>query len=130
MIEKVINKQDQSTVRRALVLSGGAARGAYEVGALKALNEMGFQFDVVIGTSIGAVNAIFFAQQALDRLEQIWCKWRPRCLSRPTFWQVCRAWLSHKSSIFDPQPIEMLFRTELDLDKIHQSHTKVGFIIT
>jgi NTE family protein len=120
----------QRTFRRALVLSGGGARGAYEVGVLKALNEMGFQFDIVFGTSIGAINAIFFAQQAMDRLEEIWSGWRPKILSRPTFLQCCAAWLSHKWNVFDPEPIEALLRSELDLQKLHNSPTTAGFVIT
>lgn len=46
-----------------LVLSGGGAKGAYEVGVWQALNEAGLTGDVaaVSGTSIGAVNAALFA---------------------------------------------------------------------
>ena len=39
-----------------LVLSGGGAKGAYQVGALKALQELGTTIDVVAGASIGALN--------------------------------------------------------------------------
>ncbi len=41
----------------AFVLGGGGARGALQVGALRALLEAGFKPDLVVGTSIGAVNA-------------------------------------------------------------------------
>jgi NTE family protein len=41
----------------ALVLSGGGARGALQVGALRALFELGIKPDLLVGTSIGAVNA-------------------------------------------------------------------------
>lgn len=44
-----------------LVLEGGGARGSYEVGAYLALVEMGFKFDAIVGTSIGALNAALFA---------------------------------------------------------------------
>lgn len=40
-------------MKRALVLSGGGARGAYELGVWKAFNEIGITFDIVTGTSIG-----------------------------------------------------------------------------
>lgn len=42
-------------MKRALVLGGGGAKGAYEIGVWKALNELGEQFDLVCGTSIGAL---------------------------------------------------------------------------
>jgi NTE family protein len=61
----------------ALVLGGGGARGAFQVGALQALLEARVRPDFVVGTSIGAVNAAFLAvhgfdQQALDELEAAW----------------------------------------------------------
>lgn len=57
--------------RTALVLSGGGARGAYEVGVMSYLREelpvrLGFtpRFDIICGTSVGAVNAAFLASSA------------------------------------------------------------------
>jgi len=41
----------------AFVLGGGGARGALQVGALRALFEAGYQPDLLVGTSIGSVNA-------------------------------------------------------------------------
>ncbi|MBD5605504.1 MAG: cyclic nucleotide-binding domain-containing protein [Candidatus Eremiobacteraeota bacterium] len=57
--------------RRALVLSGGGARGAYEAGVVTALCERE-DFDIVCGTSIGAINAALTAQGATSRLREIW----------------------------------------------------------
>ena len=50
----------------AFVLSGGGAYGALQVGALRALFESGIQPDMIIGTSIGAINAAFLAVKGLD----------------------------------------------------------------
>jgi NTE family protein len=57
--------------RVALVLSGGGARGAYEAGVLSYLLEHiypklppGFEFDIVSGTSVGAIHAAFVASSA------------------------------------------------------------------
>lgn len=56
-----------------LVLSGGGARGAYEVGVLKYVREKlgrelpgGARFDIYCGTSVGAINACFMAATAAD----------------------------------------------------------------
>jgi NTE family protein len=54
----------------AFVLSGGVSRGALQVGALRALLETGFIPDLLVGTSIGAVNASFLAVRGV-RLETI-----------------------------------------------------------
>lgn len=45
-----------------LVLEGGGAKGAYQVGAYFALIEMGFNFSKIVGTSIGAFNGAMFCQ--------------------------------------------------------------------
>lgn len=61
---------------RALVLSGGSTRGALQVGALRALVERGFEFDLIIGVSIGSLNGVFFAHnpgmETVKKLENIW----------------------------------------------------------
>ncbi len=61
----------------AFVLAGGGARGALQVGALRALLEAGIRPDLVVGTSVGAINAVFlglhgFTPEALDLLEAAW----------------------------------------------------------
>ena len=57
---------------RALVLSGGGSRGAYEIGAWQALSELGVRLDGVYGTSIGALNAALVAQGDLDDALELW----------------------------------------------------------
>ena len=56
----------------ALVLGGGGARGAYEVGVWEALIEENFSPDIVTGTSVGALNAAFIAQDSFDTAKEIW----------------------------------------------------------
>src|ERR1700691_1729831 len=59
----------------AFVLGGGGLLGAHEVGMLRALSEAGIRPDLVVGTSIGAVNGVFVAQdpaKAADRLTALW----------------------------------------------------------
>ena len=49
-------------MKRAIVLAGGGSRGAYELGAWQALDELGESFDGFFGTSIGSLNAALMAQ--------------------------------------------------------------------
>ncbi len=62
----------------AFVLSGGGARGALQVGALRALLEAGFQPDLLVGTSIGAANAAYLAVNgvSLRTVEALADTWR------------------------------------------------------
>ena len=53
--------QKQKDRQIVLVLQGGGALGAYQVGVYQALSEAGIEPDWVIGTSIGAINGAFVA---------------------------------------------------------------------
>lgn len=55
-----------------LVLEGGGAKGAYHIGALKALQELEIKIDAVAGTSIGAMNGAMFVQGKLDAAYDYW----------------------------------------------------------
>ncbi|WP_027090320.1 patatin-like phospholipase family protein [Thomasclavelia saccharogumia] len=61
-------------MKQALVLAGGGAKGAYQAGCIKALQEMNYEFDIVTGTSIGALNALLVVQQDYESLYQLWDK--------------------------------------------------------
>jgi len=62
--------------RTAFVLAGGATRGASQVGMLQALTEHGIRPDLIVGTSIGALNGACFAEsptlETIDRLAHLW----------------------------------------------------------
>src|SRR5271166_2226943 len=85
-----------------LVLQGGGALGAYQVGVYQALSEAGIEPDWVIGTSIGAINASLIAgnspEQRLPRLEEFW--------SRVTYTPLTR--LAAAAPLFGPQAANMM----------------------
>lgn len=55
-----------------LVLSGGGAKGAYEIGVYKALRNLNKKIDIVTGTSIGAINGVFITQRDLRGALKLW----------------------------------------------------------
>lgn len=57
---------------KGLVLEGGGTKGAYQIGAYKALKELGIEFQGVSGTSIGALNGAFIIQNDIEIMEDIW----------------------------------------------------------
>ena len=62
-------------MKTAFVLGGGGVLGAHEVGMLRALSEAGIAPDVIVGTSVGAINGAFVAADpvgAADRLRAMW----------------------------------------------------------
>jgi NTE family protein len=64
------------TSRTAFVFAGGGSLGAVEVGMLKAPLTHGVHADFVVGASVGAINAAYFAGDpsaaAVARLEAVW----------------------------------------------------------
>lgn len=59
-------------MKKGLVLEGGGTKGAYQIGAFKALRDLGIQFTGIAGSSIGALNGAFIAQGDLEAVEDIW----------------------------------------------------------
>lgn len=59
-------------MKKALVLAGGGAKGAYQAGCIKALQELEYDFDIVTGTSIGALNGLLVVQKDYQALYQLW----------------------------------------------------------
>lgn len=55
-----------------IVLEGGGARGAYQIGAWKALKEAGIQIKGAAGTSVGALNGALICMDDFEKAEQIW----------------------------------------------------------
>ena len=63
----------------AFVLSGGASLGAIQVGMAAALLEQGIRPDMVIGTSVGAVNGSWLAaERPIEGLAELWSSMRSR----------------------------------------------------
>jgi len=60
---------------KGLVLEGGGTKGAYQIGAYKALRDLGIEFQGVTGTSIGALNGAYIIQNDIEIMEDIWLKY-------------------------------------------------------
>lgn len=56
---------------RVLVLSGGGSHGAWQAGAIRALSRK-YSYDAVVGTSVGAVNAVGFSCVGSNGLQKLW----------------------------------------------------------
>ena len=56
----------------AIALEGGGAKGAYEVGVWRALDEADVRFDAVAGTSVGALNGAMMVMGELEQALRLW----------------------------------------------------------
>lgn len=114
-------------MKRALVLSGGGAKGAYQVGVLKKwLLEDKRDYDIVCGVSVGALNTGALCQaplgdpeKAYEYLTRIWDRVENRKIRKYWFgWYLAALW---KPSIYDSTPLEKWVRSELNVQAIRTS---------
>jgi NTE family protein len=75
--ERNISRQesDQESCETVLILQGGGSLGAYECGVYKSLHNHGIKFDIVAGTSIGAINATIIACAKNDPIKDLESFW-------------------------------------------------------
>ena len=114
--------------KRALVLSGGGGRGAYHVGVLRFLEEHEWYPDVVVGTSIGAVNGAALASgHNAHSLWALWRKLRTKHVQKPN-------WNPFSSvSLLDTSPLRDTLLNEgwVDFERINDpEQTAVHLRIT
>lgn len=69
---KVGSVQKTLPYQTALVLGGGGAHGAYQVGVWQALQELEIEFQLITGTSVGALNGALIQQNDLEQAKAMW----------------------------------------------------------
>lgn len=134
--------QTDSNVRAALVLPGGGARGAFQVGVLKALAELlprraPNPFRIISGTSAGAINTIVLASRARKfrtavlELDQVWRNFHCQQVYRTdhlTMLKIALHWFSAvllggwlvgtPRSLLDNTPLRALLRDNIHFPRI------------
>ena len=60
------------TKEYGIVLEGGGAKGAYQIGAWKALREAGVRIKGIAGASVGSLNGALICMDDLEKAEDIW----------------------------------------------------------
>ena len=136
--------------RTGLVLSGGGARGAYQVGALVALAEickelkLEHPFPIITGTSAGAINAVYLAShahhflQAPLKLKQLWETMYAQDVYRTDISSLLKVGLrlllelasgglykkKQARALLDTTPLKELIATYSDFDKLKENIDK------
>lgn len=143
-----MNARDPAKPRpvHGLILTGGGARSAYQVGVLKALAELlprrRFSFPVMVGTSAGAVATAALAAEArrwrgaVTRLEEVWGNFHCAQVFRVGATEMLASglrWLfalmsggtlaSPPKSLFDNSPLDELLSGRIDFGAIRHSVT-------
>jgi NTE family protein len=119
----------------AFVLSGGGSLGAVQVGMLQALAERGISPDLLVGTSAGALNAVFVAAHgtgpaSLDRLATIWTTLRREDVFPVRAPQVLLALAGARDSLCVPDGLDRLVRQHVPFARLDEATTPVHLIAT
>jgi len=103
-------------VKTAFVLGGGGVLGAHEVGMLRALADAGIAPDVIVGTSIGALNGAFVAADpagAAARLRRMWQGDAVRLAFSGTLWDRAVRLASSGTHLHAIEPLRDMLRATL-----------------
>ena len=140
MWEADISSVAGNVSRAGLILTGGGARAAYQVGVLKALSEIhptpAWPFPIIVGTSAGAVAAAILAgnvlrwHQTIMDIEQVWANFRVNQVFRSDAIAMLRAggrWMGSlltggamgpPKSLLDNSPLRELLSKVTDFDAV------------
>jgi len=115
-------------MKKALILTGGGARGSFQAGVWKYLVQIGWKPDIICGTSIGAVNAAAIGS-GIDAktLIHLWTTYNRRRMYRLNLLQFT-AYLFSKRAIkplLDTKPMQKVLHDNLDFKALKKSKTKI-----
>ncbi|TGL99718.1 patatin-like phospholipase family protein [Leptospira jelokensis] len=113
--------------KKALVLSGGGARGAYQAGVLRYLEEIGWKPDIICGTSVGAINACAIGSGMDSKeLSNLWLQLNQKHIMRYSIWNMLKGFFRRKYyPLVETYPLKKFIHEHLDFTKLNQTKTKV-----
>jgi NTE family protein len=123
-----------TATRTAFVFAGGSSLGAIQVGMLKALVAAGWTADLVVGSSVGAINAAYFASDptraGVERLEAVW-----RSVRRTDIFPVTRmrglfALLAKRGYLVHADGLAALLEANLPVRRLEQTRLPCHIVAT
>jgi len=117
----------------ALVLAGGGSFGAVQAGMLRALVAHGIVPDLVVGSSVGAINGAYFAgvptAEGVAQLEAIWRSLRRREVF-PVTWRSLLGLLAHRNFLVDPGGLRRIIEERLPYRELEQAAIPLHVVAT
>lgn len=124
---------DGARPKTALVLAGGGSLGAIQAGMLHSLATHGLAADMVVGSSVGALNAAYYAGnptlEGIERLETIWRGLR-RSDVFPLGWATVLGFLLKRSFLVEPAGLRALIETNLAYRNLEDAKIPIHIVAT
>jgi NTE family protein len=122
------------TSRTAFVFAGGGSLGAVEVGMLKALVTRGLHADFVVGASVGAINAAYFAGDpsaaGVERLEAVWRGIRRQDVFPMALFTNMLGLLARRDHLVDPEALEKLLAHHIPYRRLEEAQLPCHVVAT
>lgn len=117
----------------AFVLAGGGSIGAVQVGMLRELLAHGVTPDLVVGSSVGAINGAYLAGtpsvEGVQRLEALWRGLRRRQVF-PITWRSMMGAITRHGSLVDPRGLQQLLETHLPYRELEHATLPLHIVAT
>ena len=121
-------------MKKALVLSGGGAKGSYQVGVYQALKELKIKIDIITGTSIGSINGAIFTEKRFLKAKKMWLNLTTKDLfgidlndkSKENYKNILKEAIDNKGLSFDTA--KKYLETIIDEAKIRNSNIDYGLV--
>jgi len=118
----------------AFVLAGGGSLGAIQVGMLAAFARQGIVPDFVVGASVGAINAAYYAAEpddrGVDRLKRIWLQLRRADVFPFSPIAGVLGFLGRTNHLVAPAPLHALIETELPYQRLEDARLPCHVVAT
>lgn len=122
-------------MKTAIVLSGGGAKGAYQIGVWKALKKLNVKYDIVTGTSVGALNGVMMVQEDYKIALDFWKKISYEKIFGKNFYKINSNIYSNYINEFvknggsDPINLEKTLDQVFDAKKFYSSPIDYGIVV-
>lgn len=123
-------------MHRALVLSGGGSKGAFQYGALQYILEYQADgmlpsryFTIISGVSVGALNGVMLAQNRYPAMGRLWQTIRRKDVYRGRLSMFSALWrlFSRRGAVLDNAPLQALIDRHVSLEAVDQAHCDFMF---